>query len=712
MCAEAEETLACCGGRRIFAPDLGVHTGGKRGLRDRPPNVPRDGVERPPAGVEADEDGAHAVLVHDRRAERRDADVGDRAEGHDAPIGRHQREAREPLGIRRCVGGDADDDVGLPLALDETPDGEPAERAPYGALDGGRAHTVQQEIIAPRMDAQSGGRECPWRVQARDARHRRHPLAHRHRRLLETRELEPAQPDDDVRAGAADQLLDALVQELLQVEREAGHIPRPFADRVRHRLRVDLGREVHHHLAALRTPDVLRERRAADDLRHGLDPVHREESFSHRGTHAKRLGEADARGAGHVHHEVRLVELGEELEVGERREADGQHDRREAAGEDGGGARERARQRPLVGAAKRHEKPRRRRTARHGAGQQHERERRRDRQRDPERRQRGEHVGERERPEERPLETPEQEDRQEHQRHHHRRVDDRAPDLDGSSEHDVERTGARRRRAQPSPRVLDVDDRVVHYLADGNREAAEDHDVERRPRRPQHHHGREQRERDGDHAHQRHAELRGEDQQHDGHEDGAGEQRAAQVAERVGHEARLAEHPPLDAHPFRQRADDRVERVLHGRGDGEDVLVRLLRDEKHDAGVSVDDRVTHGDRGTLAHLGDAGERHGDVVAPRERCARQVSRAVQPAVEPGRQPLAAAVEEPGAARRIGGAGGRRQIVQRRVRGEEALGRGRHLHLADTAAIDDDVGDARHREQPRPDRPFREVAQDQG
>ena len=180
----------------------------------------------------------------------------------------------------------------------------------------------------------------------------------------------------------------------------------------------------------------------------------------------------------------------------------------------------------------------------------------------------------------------------------------------------------------------------------------------------------------------------------------------------MGHEARLAEHPPLDAHPFRQRADDRVERVLHGRGDGEDVLVRLLRDEKHDAGVSVDDRITHGDRGTLAHLGDAGERHGDVVAPRERRARQVSRAVQPAVEPGRQPLAAAVEEPGAARRIGGADGRRQIVQRRVRGEEALGRGRHLHLADTAAIDDDVGDARHREQPRPDRPFREVAQDQG
>ena len=89
--AEAEEALAGGGGGRVLAADLGVDTRGERGFRDRPADVARDGVERPPAGVEADEDGAHAVLVHDRRAERRDVDVGDGAERHDAPFRRHQQ---------------------------------------------------------------------------------------------------------------------------------------------------------------------------------------------------------------------------------------------------------------------------------------------------------------------------------------------------------------------------------------------------------------------------------------------------------------------------------------------------------------------------------------------------------------------------------------------------------------------------------------------
>src|SRR5207253_1422163 len=82
-------------------------------------------------------------------------------------------------------------------------------------------------------------------------------------RLLEARQLQPAQPDDQLGAGAAEQLLDAFVQELLDVEGEAGHAAGLLPERLGHRLRIDVGCELHHHLAALGAPDVLREGRAA-----------------------------------------------------------------------------------------------------------------------------------------------------------------------------------------------------------------------------------------------------------------------------------------------------------------------------------------------------------------------------------------------------------------------------------------------------------------
>ena len=80
--------------------------------------------------------------------------------------------------------------------------------------------------------------------------------------------------------------------------------------------------------------------------------------------------------------------------------------------------------------------------------------------------------------------------------------------------HDVEHRqpclhGPRRVLAQPAHHVLDVDDRIVHELTDGNGQAAETHAVERQPEAVHGKHRgderqwqRQQGDRGGTHVHQ------------------------------------------------------------------------------------------------------------------------------------------------------------------------------------------------------------------
>src|SRR5207247_2454354 len=88
--------------------------------------------------------------------------------------------------------------------------------------------------------------------------------------------------------------LDALVQELLQIEGEAGDLGRARAelradgDRVRARLELD------HHLAPLGPEGVLGERRAADHLRDRADAGDGEERARRRGPDARGLVQPDA----------------------------------------------------------------------------------------------------------------------------------------------------------------------------------------------------------------------------------------------------------------------------------------------------------------------------------------------------------------------------------------------------------------------------------
>ena len=209
------------------------------------------------------------------------------------------------------------------------------------------------------------------------------------------------------------------------------------------------------------------------------------------------------------------MELGQELEVKVWDQRDAGEDRERAAGHHPQRTRERPPERALVPGTERTHEPRRLLVACHRPREQRERKRRRHGECDDERGEGREHVGSRERAEECPLEPAEQEDRQEDERDHDRGVHDRAPDLHARGEDDLACGGARGRRAEPAPDILDVDDGIVHHLAHGDREPTQHHRVERRAGRAQYRDCGEQRERYCHHAHERGPEVAKEEKEDD-----------------------------------------------------------------------------------------------------------------------------------------------------------------------------------------------------
>ena len=646
--------------------------------------------------------------MRDVGAQRAQVDVGDRAEGDDAAAGGGDREPRE---ASRVVGGsDVQHHVRLAPGLDHAPDGQAAERAPDRTLDRGSGEAEAKEVVPPGSHPDAGRGERALCMDVDRARHPGEALAHRRGRLLERDQVRPAQPDDQRGARPFQGLLDALVQELLHVEGEAADGRRALPERLGDLRRVRLRPQADEQLAALGAEAVvLGESRAPEELRHRLDAGHAEERPFGRRADARRLAEADARRAGHVHDEVGLVELGQELEPQQGNERDAHDQGEDAPQQDPSWPVERTAERALVARAQREHAPRRLLVPGDGAGQEHEAEGRRHRERHHERGERGENVGERERPEERALEPAQQKDGKEHERHHDGRVDDGAAHLDRGGEDHVQRPRAGWGGAQTAPGILDVDDRIVHHLAHRDREAAEHHHVERRTDASEHHHGSEERERDGDDAHQRRAQVAEEEEQHDHDEHRAGEERAAQVAERVLDEARLAEERLVDMYARREDADDGTQRRLDALRDRHHVHLGLLRDHEQHAAIAVHDRVPDRHRGAVGHVGDRRDRDRPAVAAREQGPRDVIRAMHAPVEPGEQPLPRAVEEARAGGGIGGADGRGQVVERRTRREQTLRGRRHLDLPHAAAVDDHVGDAGNRKETRPNRPLRQVAQ---
>ena len=143
-------------------------------------------------------------------------------------------------------------------------------------------------------------------------------------------------------------------------------------------------------------------------------------------------------------------------------------------------------------------------------GQQEQGKGRGHRQGDSERRERRQDVRDPERREELALDAAHRQHGDEDERHDERRVDDRAPHLHRGIEHHSER-GARRARLPVLPEatedVLDVDDRIVDNLADGDRESAQREGIQRDAEEVEHEHRDEQRQRNRGDRDQRRAKA-------------------------------------------------------------------------------------------------------------------------------------------------------------------------------------------------------------
>jgi hypothetical protein len=312
-----------------------------------------------------------------------------------------------------------------------------------------------------------------------DPRHAGDGSAYRLRLRTELIELRPVHTHHHRRARAREDLLDALAK----VGQE---IPVKARIAVDDRLDARDGRlVVHRRVEAdpqLREvgPDYLVGHLGAADVRtEVLDAGHGHQLAA--GT----LGDAPhrvERRAGlfdPVHQEVVLAEVRQELfaEKGNRRRCQEQHHRQRAERcprplDDG-------RKHPAIAGLQAGDEPRL-------AGvevlrQQQERQSRRHGERHAQRRDDREHIGQRQRPEKGPGQSFEHEHRDEDDHDDQAAVEDRAPHLHRGVEDDADRRPRVVRlpvQAQPPHDVLDVDDGVVHDLAERDHQAREHHGVE------------------------------------------------------------------------------------------------------------------------------------------------------------------------------------------------------------------------------------------
>ena len=210
--------------------------------------------------------------------------------------------------------------------------------------------------------------------------------------------------------------------------------------------------------------------------------------------------------------------------------------------------------------------------------------RRRDEQRDAQRGEGREHVRRAERRKDLPGDAGEKEHRDEHERDQERRVHDGAPHLErGVEDHGVAGCAIRTvaRELQAPVDVFDVDDRVVHDLAERDGEASEGHDVDGRAEQPESDQRRQERQRYRDEADHGGAEVEEEQQENGRDEPGADPKRNPQVADCPLDERSLAEEASMEDEPRGQVPRRRIQGRLQLGGDLEGVHAGLPRDEHH-----------------------------------------------------------------------------------------------------------------------------------
>ena len=225
----------------------------------------------------------------------------------------------EALRVARDVVGERHGEVGLLLVADHAADRESAEPRPQGLLDRRRRHAGAEERVAPRLDAHAGGREQRLRRTSTAPGTAASRSRERAGGVLERRQVGAVHAHHDGAAAPLEQLVDALVQVLLDVEGEAGD--RRASARA---ASGDLARG--RPSSSSRTSSSLRSapQVSSDRVERPMSCVtERTPGMASSAGPSARPTRVDSSspvpGApGHVHDEVGLVELGQELEPQER----------------------------------------------------------------------------------------------------------------------------------------------------------------------------------------------------------------------------------------------------------------------------------------------------------------------------------------------------------------------------------------------------------
>ena len=333
-------------------------------------------------------------------------------------------------------------------------------------------------------------------------------------------------------------------------------------------------------------------------------------------------------------------------------------------------------------------------------------QRRGDREGDDERRQDRHDVRDAERREQASFDSAQREEWHEDQDDEHRREHDRVSYFARGITDDVDgwtRALEAAVLAEAPEHVLDVDDRVVDELANGDGEAAEGHGVDGETKGAKDERRDDERQRDGGQRDRRRPEVEEEQEQHDGDENCPVTQALDHIVNGALDEGRLAEETRIDGdagrHRLLQLGDGDVDPLRQSDG----VRAGLLLNRQDRRGLRVNRGVSALDSRSLAHGGDLPERHRGSVAHGEDGARDIGLVARTADGADEELEPAPIDVPSGGvgvRLLDGAG---DVVERELHRRELRRINRDVDLAHFAANRNDLRDAGEGEQPWPDDP---------
>jgi hypothetical protein len=408
---------------------------------------------------------------------------------------------------------------------------------------------------------------------------------------------------------------------------------------------------------------------------------------------------------------VPFLEVGQQLDPEERQQGERNQEEQRGHRHDGAGPAEEPDQRPAVRVLEPpHQRPFL--AVGGGSGQEQGGESRRQGEGDQQRGKGGGDVGIPERSEKSSLDAAEKEDRKENERHDERGVDDGAADFQRRFEDDAE---DRQRLREPailpkSPEdVLHVDDGVVHHLPDGDRQSSQRHGVQGRPGAAQDEDRREQGDGNRGEADGRGPEVHEEQNQDDGHQDGSEPESALEVSHRPLDERGLPEQLLVNADALRESMGKLFQSALQGSGHFQRVGARKLVDFEDDPRTSVDGGIPDLELRSEADLGHLPQRDGNAVAIKDDRLLQIRRRAHQPLGANRQHLIAGAQEAGRGQGRSARGGGDHLADADSVSLQAPGGDENLVLLDAPSEDGDAGDARNRQDPRPQGPVGETPQ---